>query len=156
MTSPVAPAATRTGAGPRGAVIDGDSSIGTTGYDLTQLQLHARLAGFLFLFYIAALALGSIVAGPVVVDAEWQRTSDQVASASTLHRWGLTLQLLGGIDGGSSWVIALHPAATGQSRLGSRSLCLADCGRLIERLRCDFAVRVVRASRRSRSWTPGS
>jgi hypothetical protein len=80
--------------------------------DERRLQLHARIAGFLFLFYIAAVAIGGLLASLYTDVADVPRTGDSVLASGLGFRAGLTLQLLGGMTAiplGFSLYVVLQP-----------------------------------------------
>src|ERR1700754_49614 len=79
------------------------------------LQLHARIAGFLFLFYIAAVAGGDALAGSYIAPDHWQITSNLG------YRGGVLLQLLGGMSAiplGYSLYVLLRPVDRGWALVG--------------------------------------
>ena len=78
-------------------------------FENSRLQLHARLAGFLFLFYIAAIAFGSFLVSSSAVAGDSQGIAGQ---ADLANRSGLLIQLLGGMSAiplGFSLYVLLRP-----------------------------------------------
>jgi Domain of unknown function (DUF4386) len=65
--------------------------------DKKALNVYARLAGFLFLFYIVVYLPGSLIMGSYHVAGDFAQTAANIRGSQTLYRTSLVLQLLGGM-----------------------------------------------------------
>jgi hypothetical protein len=77
-----------------------------------RLQRHARIAGFLFLFYIVAFALGATLAARYAPVGGFQGPAGPMAASSIGFRSGLLLQLMAGMTAfplGFSLYVLLRP-----------------------------------------------
>lgn len=79
------------------------------------MQAYARLAGFLFLFFIVVYFAGTQLTGSFHVAGDFARTAANIQDRETLYRASLVLQLLGGMTSVAlGWALygllkAVHP-----------------------------------------------
>lgn len=65
--------------------------------DTKYLQVYARLGGFLYLFYIAALLPGIMIMSGFHVRGDFAQTATNIQAGELFYRTGLVLQLIGGM-----------------------------------------------------------